>query len=174
MGWSRTRRAIVLRRRLKDAVGLRLSDEEMRAGGHPCHSGPRRKGAGRGLKNSGRRWRPKGISRMCASARFLSRVGCPRSPRRPQPRRQRVLCGVWVDNDRRLSLVQTLRRWWTEVGSISTTTETGPKVLCELDPNPYPKGVAVTDDQMASQSPRADFHGEWNYTIKPRPTATKL
>ena len=33
----------------------------------------------------------------------------------------------------------------------STTTETGPKVLCELDPNPYPKGVAVTDDPMASQ-----------------------
>ncbi len=28
MGWSRTRRAIVLRRRLKDAVGLRLSDED--------------------------------------------------------------------------------------------------------------------------------------------------
>ena len=28
----------------------------------------------------------------------------------------------------------------------STTTETGLKALCQLDPNPYPKGVAVTDD----------------------------
>ncbi len=52
----------------------------------------------------------------------------------------------------------------------STTTETGLKVLCQLDPNPYPKGVAVTDDQMASLNlARADFHAEWNYTIKPRP-----
>ena len=57
----------------------------------------------------------------------------------------------------------------------STTTKTGPKVLCELDPDPYPKGVAVTDDQMASLNlARADFHGEWNYTIKPRLTAIKL
>jgi hypothetical protein len=28
----------------------------------------------------------------------------------------------------------------------------------------------VTDEQIASLSiVRADFHGEWNYTIKPRP-----
>jgi hypothetical protein len=51
----------------------------------------------------------------------------------------------------------------------STTTETGLKVLCELDPSVYPKGVVVTDEQMASLNmTRANFHGEWNYTIKPR------
>ena len=50
----------------------------------------------------------------------------------------------------------------------STTTETGLIVFCELDPNPYPRGVAVTDDQMASLNlARADFHGEWNYTSGP-------
>jgi DNA-binding phage protein len=56
----------------------------------------------------------------------------------------------------------------------STTTETGLKVLCELDPNAYPKGVVVTDEQMASLNmTRAEFHGEWNYTIKPRSKLTE-
>ena len=51
----------------------------------------------------------------------------------------------------------------------ASTTETGLKVLCELDPNAYPKGVVLTDDQIASLNmTRAQFHGEWNYTIKPR------
>ena len=51
----------------------------------------------------------------------------------------------------------------------ATTTETGLKGLCELDPTAYPKGVVVTDQQMASLNiTRGQFHGEWNYTIKPR------
>ena len=42
-------------------------------------------------------------------------------------------------------------------------------------PQSYPRGVTVTDDQMASLNlARADFHGEWDYTIKPHPTATNL
>jgi hypothetical protein len=42
------------------------------------------------------------------------------------------------------------------------------KVLCELDPNPYPKGVAATTRWLSLNLARVDFHGEWNYTIKPR------
>jgi Rhodopirellula transposase DDE domain len=50
----------------------------------------------------------------------------------------------------------------------ATTTETGLKVLCELDENLYPKGVAVSDAEMAALNiQRSDFHGEWNYTILP-------
>jgi hypothetical protein len=50
----------------------------------------------------------------------------------------------------------------------ATTTETGLKVLCELDSSHYPKGIAVSDAEMASLNiRRADFHGEWNYTILP-------
>jgi len=50
----------------------------------------------------------------------------------------------------------------------ATTTETGLKVLCELDTNTYPKGIAVSDAEMdAIQITRDEFHGEWNYTIKP-------
>jgi hypothetical protein len=42
-------------------------------------------------------------------------------------------------------------------------------VHCELDASHYPKGIAVSDEQMASLNiSRHDFHGEWNYTIHPR------
>lgn len=50
----------------------------------------------------------------------------------------------------------------------ATTTKTGSKVFCELDENSYPKGVVVSDDEMARLNiKRADFHGAWNYTIAP-------
>jgi hypothetical protein len=50
----------------------------------------------------------------------------------------------------------------------ATTTETGLKVHCELDTNTYPKGIAVSDEEMdAINITRAEFHGEWNYTIRP-------
>ncbi len=50
----------------------------------------------------------------------------------------------------------------------ATTTDTGLTVRCELDANPYPKGIAVSDQEMAAINiTRADFHGEWNYTIQP-------
>jgi hypothetical protein len=50
----------------------------------------------------------------------------------------------------------------------ATTTDTGLTVRCELDTGRYPKGIAVTDQEMAEIAIHsADFHGEWNYTIKP-------
>jgi len=50
----------------------------------------------------------------------------------------------------------------------ATTTETGLKVCCEIDANRYPKGIAVTHQEMqAVNLGRDDFHGEWNYTIAP-------
>jgi len=50
----------------------------------------------------------------------------------------------------------------------ATTTQTGLKVFCELDDKSYPKGIVVSDQEMASINiKRADFHGEWNYTISP-------
>lgn len=51
----------------------------------------------------------------------------------------------------------------------ATTTTTGLTVRCELDPRSYPKGIKVTDQQMASLNITGDpFHPEWNYTIAPR------
>ena len=51
----------------------------------------------------------------------------------------------------------------------STTTETGLTVRAELDEKKYPKGLKVSDAQLATVNifPH-DFHGEWNYTIAPK------
>ncbi len=50
----------------------------------------------------------------------------------------------------------------------ATTTETGLTVRCQLDPNVYPKGITVSNEEMAAINiERADFHGEWNYVIRP-------
>lgn len=56
----------------------------------------------------------------------------------------------------------------------ATTTDTGLKVRSEIDPNTYPAGVKVTDDEMdASNILRHKFHGDWNYTIKPQGLRSK-
>ena len=50
----------------------------------------------------------------------------------------------------------------------ATTTSAGLEVRCELDANTYPKGVTVSDAEMAAINVEyAEFHGEWNYTISP-------
>jgi hypothetical protein len=50
----------------------------------------------------------------------------------------------------------------------ATTTSTGLTVRCELDKKRYPKGITVSDAEMAMINiTRADFHGDWNYTISP-------
>ena len=52
----------------------------------------------------------------------------------------------------------------------ATTTRTGLNVKAEIDHASYPAGVKVTDAEMAAINliPH-DFHGEWNYSIAPRP-----
>jgi transposase len=50
----------------------------------------------------------------------------------------------------------------------ATTTKTGLNVACRIDDNLYPKGVTVSDAEMATINLACDaFHGEWNYTISP-------
>jgi hypothetical protein len=52
----------------------------------------------------------------------------------------------------------------------STTTRTGLNIKCSIDPNTYPAGVKVSDADMAQLNLKPhEFHGEWNYTIAPRP-----
>ena len=51
----------------------------------------------------------------------------------------------------------------------STRTGAGLRVRSEIDRNSYPMGVVVTDDQMSQvQLQPHRFHGEWNYTIRPK------
>jgi hypothetical protein len=62
-----------------------------------------------------------------------------------------------------------LRSYRTIVQLIAaTTTDTGLKVRAKLDENKYPKGVKVSDAQLAAINLSChSFHGDWNYTISP-------
>ncbi len=55
------------------------------------------------------------------------------------------------------------------INSIAATrTDTGLKVYAQLDQRDYPQGIEVTDAELAAVNlTHDDFHGEWNYTIKP-------
>ena len=55
-----------------------------------------------------------------------------------------------------------------------TTTEKGLKIKAALDRRPYPKGIQVSDQQMAELNSTKDtFHGDWNYTIDARTRAKR-
>lgn len=64
-----------------------------------------------------------------------------------------------------------LRSYRTIVQLIAaTTTDAGLQVRAELDDNKYPKGIKVSNAQLAAVNLfRHSFHGEWNYTISPQP-----
>ena len=51
-----------------------------------------------------------------------------------------------------------------------TTTAKGLSIHAELDTNAYKKGRVVTKQEFAALALRREpFHGEWNYTLAPRP-----
>ncbi|MEU1949783.1 ISAzo13 family transposase, partial [Streptomyces sp. NPDC020125] len=59
----------------------------------------------------------------------------------------------------------------------ATTTKAGLTVHAELDTNPYPTGIQVSDDEIdALPITRHRFHGDWNYTLHPQhaPDATAI
>ena len=52
----------------------------------------------------------------------------------------------------------------------NTNTTTGLPIKAALDRHLYDIGLKVTDEQLAAIRIKRDtFHGEWNYTISPRP-----
>ncbi len=55
------------------------------------------------------------------------------------------------------------------IGAVST--KEGLRIESELDENRYELGRKVTDAELKRLSiERAEFHGEWNYTLAPRPS----
>ncbi|WP_298443597.1 ISAzo13 family transposase [Ferrimicrobium sp.] len=51
----------------------------------------------------------------------------------------------------------------------NTRTKSGLTVKAELDSNPYPTGIKVSDEEFSTINlVRHSFHGEWNYSIHPR------
>lgn len=63
-----------------------------------------------------------------------------------------------------------LRSLQTIVNLISSTrTKTGLTVKARLDPNHYDTGIRVSDEEMSRlRIIPHQFHGEWNYTVKPK------
>jgi len=50
----------------------------------------------------------------------------------------------------------------------NTRTNEGLMIKAELDTESYPKGVKVSDEELSKLNlTKADFHGEWNYSIAP-------
>jgi hypothetical protein len=53
----------------------------------------------------------------------------------------------------------------------NTKTKTGLKITARLDPKRYTKGRRVSDQELRRVNLQRDpFHGEWNYSILPRPS----
>jgi hypothetical protein len=51
----------------------------------------------------------------------------------------------------------------------ATTTRAGLQVHAELDQGTYPKGIKVSDQELAAVPIRRHgWHGEWNYTVLPQ------
>ena len=54
-----------------------------------------------------------------------------------------------------------------------TTTKEGLRIKAERDPEWYPKGVKISDDELAAVPLTAhEWHGEWNYTVSPTAQST--
>lgn len=51
----------------------------------------------------------------------------------------------------------------------STKTQKGLAVSAEIDRTVYPPGIKVADKEIKNlKLETSTFHGEWNYTIRPR------
>ena len=56
----------------------------------------------------------------------------------------------------------------------NTKTKTGLHIEADLDSNAYDTGIEVTAKELAAiQMEKDEFHGEWNYTIGPKPESFK-
>jgi Rhodopirellula transposase DDE domain len=67
-----------------------------------------------------------------------------------------------------------LRTYETVVSLIGNTTNSGGLVAkASIDRRRYPTGERITPKQMRELGiDRNDSHGDWNYTVHPRPRAT--
>lgn len=67
--------------------------------------------------------------------------------------------------------VETCQSLTTIINLIgATTTGAGLKVFCDRDTNDYPTGIRISKSEIdALDIRRAEFHGDWNYTLLPNP-----
>lgn len=56
-----------------------------------------------------------------------------------------------------------------ELKGKSVKTKTGLKVKAKIDENEYERGRVITDEELKNINIKHHkFHGEWNYTIRPK------
>ena len=59
----------------------------------------------------------------------------------------------------------------------AVTTTTGLSVHAELDTTAYPRGIRISNNDIATleagQLHRHAFHGDWNYTLNPEESPTR-
>jgi hypothetical protein len=87
---------------------------------------------------------------------------------------------AWVsvgrDHDTPAFAVASIRQWWKAMGRRAYpkaealfVTADGLRVKAKLDTAAYPTGVIITRAEMKHLAlHRDDFHGEWNYELRPR------
>ena len=55
----------------------------------------------------------------------------------------------------------------------NTRTNAGLTIRAELDRGKYPTGIKISDAELAKLNLKLDsFHGDWNYTVMPKPVKT--
>jgi hypothetical protein len=128
------------------------------------------------FKNGGREWQPAGAPVLSLKAelqRLADATGLAISVSHFPPGTSK-----WNKVERRL--FSHIRMNWSErpledyetvVNLIgSTTTSKGLKVKARLDRRRYRTGVSVSQAAMHQlHLIRSDFHGDWNYVLKPKP-----
>jgi hypothetical protein len=145
-------------------------------------------------RNGGREWQPKGRPEAVKVHDFIDKDLGKAIPYGVYDMAANTgWVSVGVDHDTAEFAVETIRRWWHRMGNRvypqakkllgrplvsrevvvnligGTKTKAGLEIRSELDGGSYPVAREVTDQQMDSLSiKREKFHGEWNYTIRPK------
>jgi hypothetical protein len=145
--------------------------------------GYQEEGAGRPVRKRGREWQPSGEPEQVNVHDF------------PDPALGKAIpygvydlgrntgwVGVGTDHDTAAFEVQTLRRWWQQVGSLAYPEVTRLLVCADaggsngyrvrawkLELAKLAQGTGLVSDEGLAAVPlvRDEFHGEWNYTLRP-------
>jgi len=159
------------------------------------------------FKNAGQEWQPKGKPEEVRVYDFIDHELGKVAPYGVYDVTNNTgWVSVGIDHDTAEFAVESIRRWWREMGVPpgtskwnkiehrmfchitanwrgrplvsrqvvvnligNTTTEAGLYIKAALDENHYAQGIKVSDDELATLAiERDDFHGEWNYRLRPK------
>jgi transposase len=138
------------------------------------------------FKNGGREWQPKGRPEQVRVHDFVDpELGKVAPYGVYDVAANQGWVSVGIDHDTAEFAVESIRRFchitnnWRGRPLVSrevvvnligsTTTDTGLHIRSQLDENTYEAGIKVSDEELAKLAiERDEFHGEWNYRLRPR------